>query len=379
MACCESAYGIEDCNPECLDDLMTEGNQKAEPGADKAWPFVMSWVGRTSALIGLFVSVAGGVTWLVHRHQQTAERQAQMATAEAQAKQGQYQAAVESYGVLLKSGPLDRAVLDAQLNTTMAWVEDFHVPARENQSGADVAAPELDEILTILSAGLTRSKGTQAADVQAHIGWTHWLNQRIADRDYGPAAEQNLRAALATDAENVYANAMLGAWMIQNDGNFSEAIGHLNTAVTTGKARPFVRKLQLGALVDLDKKNGRIELMKAANDIRKSGEPMDEEFRKRILDSCFDPIVTDHGEMAECLTAVKPDEAWQTYLWLEDKDGETHGRNLDHDFVEANLLELTGRRQESLEKYRALQQELKGQSGTMKSLVNAAIVRLSRG
>ena len=358
---------------------MTEGNQKAEPGAEKAWPFVMNWVGRTSALIGLFVSVAGGVTWLVHRHQQMAERQAQMATAEAQAKQGQYQAAVESYGTILKSDPLDRAVLDAQLNMTMAWVEDFHVLARENQSGADVAAPELDEILTILDAGLSRSKGTQAANVQAHIGWTHWLNQRIAQREFGPAAEQNLRAALATDAENVYANAMLGAWMIQNDENFSEAIEHLNKAVATGKARPFVRKLQLGTLIDVDKKAGRIELMRAANDIRKSGEPMGKEFRKRILDSCFDPIVTDHGEMAECLTAVKPDEAWQTYLWLEDKAGDAREKNLDHDFVEANQLELTGKQQESLEKFRALQQELKGKSGTMKNLVNAAIVRLSRG
>jgi len=379
MACCESAYGIEDCNPECLDDLMTEGNQKAEPGADKAWPFVMSWVGRTSALIGLFVSVAGGVTWLVHRHQQTAERQAQMATAEAQAKQGQYQAAVESYGVLLKSAPLDRPVLDAQLKTAMGWAENFHVSVGENQSAADVAGPEIDEILAILDAGLTRSKGTEAADVQAHIGWAHWLNQNIADREFGPLAEQNFRASLAADESNVYGNAMLGNWMLQNYKNFSEGIEHLNKAVATGKARPFVRRLQVGALVSLDKKDDRIELMKAANSIRKSGEPMDEEFRKRILDSCFDPIVTDHGEMAECLTAVKPDEAWQTYLWLEDKDGETHGRNLDHDFVEANLLELTGRRQESLEKYRALQQELKGQSGTMKSLVNAAIVRLSRG
>jgi tetratricopeptide (TPR) repeat protein len=357
---------------------MTEGNEKAEPGADKAWPFVMSWVGRMSALIGLFVSVAGGVTWFVHRHQQTAERQAQMVTAEAQAKQGQYQAAVQSYGVLLKSDPLDRAVLDAQLNTTMAWVEDFHVPVRENQSGADVAGPELDEILTILSAGLTRSKGAEAADVQAHIGWTHWLNQRIAERDFGPATEQNLRAALATDAENVYAHAMLGAWMIQNDENFSEAIEHLNKAVATGKARPFVRELQLGALIGLDKKDGRIELMRAANDMRKSGEPMGEEYRKRILDSCFDPIITDHGELAECLGAVKPDEAWQTYLWLDDRARDEHGKNLDHDFVESNLLELTGKRQESLEEYRALQQELKGESGTMKNLVNAAIVRLSR-
>ena len=358
---------------------MTEGNLKAEPGADKAWPFVMSWVGRASALIGLFVSVAGGVTWLVHRHQQAAERQAQMATAEAQAKQGEYEAAVQSYGVLLKSDPLDRPVLDAQLNTAMGWAENFHVSVGENQSAADVAGPEIDEILAILDAGLTRSKGTEAADVQAHIGWAHWLNQNIADREFGPLAEQNLRASLAADESNVYGNAMLGNWMLQNYKNFSEGIEHLNKAVATGKARPFVRRLQVGALVSLDKKDDRIELMKAANDIRKSGESLDEEYKKRILNTCFDPMVTDDGGLAVCLTAVKPDEAWQTYLWLDDQRQDAQGKNLDHDFVEANLLEVSGKRQESLEKYRALQQELKGQAGTMKDLVNAAIARLSRG
>jgi tetratricopeptide (TPR) repeat protein len=357
---------------------MAEENQKAEPGADKAWPFLMSWVGRVSALIGLFASVAGGVTWLVHHHQQKVERQAQMALAEAQAKQGEYQAAVQSYGDILKSDPLDRQVLDAQLNTTMAWVEDFHVSVREGQSAGEVAGPQLDQALAILDAGFTRSKGTQAADVQAHIGWTHWLNQHIAEREFGPAAEQNLRAALAADPSNVYANAMLGNWMLQNNGNFSEAIQHLNNAVATGKARPFVRRLQVGGLIYLDKKGGRAEQIRAANDIRKSGEPLGEEYKSRILSFCFDPIVTDHGELAESLLAVPPDEAWQTYLWLDDNSGDAQSKNLVHDFVKANLLELTGKRQESLEKFRLLQQELKNGSGTMKNSVNAAIARLSQ-
>lgn len=356
---------------------MAEENQKTESGADKAWPFLMSWVGRITALIGLFASGAAGVTWLLHHHQQTAELQAKMALAETQAKQGEYQAAVLSYGEILKSDPLDRRALDAQLNTTMAWVEDFRVPVREGQSAGEVAGPQLDQALTILDAGLTRSKGTQAADVQAHIGWTHWLNQHIAVREFGPATEQNLRAALAADPSNVYANAMLGNWMLQNNGNFSEAIQHLNNAVATSKARPFVRRLQVGGLIYLDKKGGRAEQIRAANDIRKSGEPLDEGYKSRILSFCFDPIVTDHGELAESLTAVPPDEAWQTYLWLDDNAADGQSPNLAHDFVKANLLELTGKHQESLEKYRLLQQELKSGSGTMKNSVNAAVARLS--
>jgi tetratricopeptide (TPR) repeat protein len=358
---------------------MAEENQKAEPGEGKAWPFLMSWVGRTTALIGLFASVGGGVTWVIHHRQQTAERQAKMALAEAQAKQGEYQASVQSYGEILKAEPLNHPALDEQLNTTMAWVEDFHVTLREGQSATEVAAPGLDEIFSILDAGLTRSKGTQAADVQAHIGWAHWLNQHIAEREFGTVAEQNLRAALASDPSNVYANAMLGNWIVQNNGNFSEAMERLNTAVSTGKARPFVRRLQLGGLIYLDKSGARAGLVRAANDMRKSGEPLDEEYRRRILGFCFDPIVTDHGELAESLSAVSPDDAWQTYLWLDDNSEAGQGRALVHEFVNANLLEVAGKRQESLAKYRALQQELKDQPGTMKNSVNAAIARLSAG
>jgi hypothetical protein len=358
---------------------MEEEVQKAGLGAKKAWPPVMSWVGGATALIGLFVSLAGGVHWFITHHKQQTELNAKLALAQAQAKQGEYQASVQSYGDILKGNSLYRPALDQQLNTTMLWVENFHVLAHEDQNAADLSAPALDQIMAILDSGLTRTKGPQAADVQAHLGWAHWLNQHIGEREFGPAAEQNLRAALASDPSNVYANAMLGNWMLQNGGSFTEAMQHLDRAVSTGKVRPFVRSLQLGGLINLDQTGARAELIKAANDMRKSSESFDEEYKKRILGFCFDPLVTDHGELAESLTAVPPDEAWKTYLWIDDKPEGGRSQLMVHDFIDANLLELSGKRQESLERYRLLQQELKNHSGTMKNSVDAAIARLSHG
>ena len=260
----------------------------------------------------------------------------------------------------------------------MQWVEDFHGAPGDDQGSA--SAPALDQIMTILDAGMTRVKGLQAADVQAHIGWTHWLNQHIAQREFGPAAEQNLRAALSLDPSNVYANAMLGNWMLQNGRNFSEAIQHLDAAVSTGKARPLVRILQLGGLQYLDKPGSRAAQVKAANDMRKAGEPLDESYKSRILSFCFNPIVTDHRELVESLSAVSPDEAWKTYLWLgENQDGgqDENANSLIRDFIEANILEIAGKRQESLAKYHLLQHELANQGGRMKTSVDEAIVRLS--
>lgn len=346
-------------------------------GASKAWPLVMGWVGRVTALIGLFVSVAGGITWLVSHHRQQTERQAKMSLAQAQAEQGEYRASIQTYGDILKTNPLDRAALDQQLNTTMFWVENFHVAGATDQDTAQQAAPALDQIMIILDSGLARTNGSRGADVRAHIGWAHWLNQHIAEREFGPSAEQNFRGALASDPSNVFANGMLGNWLLQNRGDFTEAIQRLNTAVSTGKARPFVRTLQLGGLIDLDEKGARAELVKAANDMRNSGEPLDEGYKARILSFCFDPTVTDHGELAESLSAVPPDEAWKTYLWLDDKAADAEADATLRNFIQANLLEVSGKRRESLGKYRLLQQELKNRPGTMKNSVDAAVARLS--
>ena len=76
--------------------------------------------------------------------------------------------------------------------------------------------------------------GTAAADVQAHLGWAHWLNQHVAEREFPPnaAAERNFRAALATDPSNVYANAMLGNWMTITVEVSTEAVEHFNSAIT---------------------------------------------------------------------------------------------------------------------------------------------------
>ena len=349
--------------------MAEEEVQKAEPSAGKAWPFVMSWTGRISALIGLGASIIGGVTWFINHHRATVERQEKMSLAETQAKQGEYQASIQSYSEILKADPLYQPALDEELTTTMQWVE----------SPIHFDAASLDQIMSILDAGLTRTKDkTRAADILAHIGWTHWLNQKLAQREFGPAAEQSFHTALAADPSNVYANAMLGNWMLQNGKNFSEAIQHLDAAAATGKERPFVRRMKLGALIYLDDPGSRAEQIKIANEMRKAGEPLDEGDKSRILSFCFDPSTTDRKELAESLSAVPPGETWQTYLWLDDNAHNDERHSMDREFIQANLLEVSGKRTDALEKYRSLQKELKNESGSMKDSVNAAIARLSK-
>jgi|CZKL01.1.fsa_nt_gi tetratricopeptide (TPR) repeat protein len=354
-----------------------EEDPKTAPEVKKAGARIMGWVGTTTALIGLFGSIVGGATWVITHHKQKVEREQKSNLAQGQLKQGEYQAAIQTYGDILKDNPLDREALDQQVNAAMVWIEDFHFTFREGQDSAAIAATALDQITPILDAGLTRSKGSQGADIQAHLGEAHWFNQKMAHREFGATAEQDFHAALVLDPSNVYANAMLANWMLLNGGTVSDAMRLFDTAVATGRDRTFVRNLEFGSLTYLDKPGSRAAQIRIANDVRTSGEPLNAGYRSRILSFCFNSILTDHGELAESLSAVPPDEAWKTYLWLSPEPSEKP-QSLEPDFVEASLLEISGKKTEALAKFKALQHQLPNDGTTMKHQVDAAITRLSR-
>jgi tetratricopeptide (TPR) repeat protein len=359
---------------------MDDQVKNAEASVKKAWPVVMAWVAGASAIIGLIASLAAGVTWFINHHQQNSEAQAKLALAQTQARQGDYQASIQTYSEILKADPSDNRAVEEQLDITMLWVENYQGPESGGQSASDQAAVEIGNMIVVLEAGLSRTKGPRAADVEAHLGWAHWLNEKIAQRESGQAAEQNLRAALATDPANVYANAMLGNWMLQNGGDFPAATHLLDVAVSTGKQRHFVRKMQVGGLLYNAHAGARAELVKIANAMRNSGEDLDEGSKSRILGFCFGPIASDHKELVESLSAVDPDDAWKTFLWLDDshKDGDdAKAQLLTRGFIQANLLEISGNKQEALAKYRSLLADSAGHGYALESSLRAAIARLS--
>jgi tetratricopeptide (TPR) repeat protein len=363
---------------------MTSDAQQSEPRVKRAWTALLAWIGGISAVLAFIGTVTGFFGNIQGHFHQNAQLDSEMAVAQSQSRQRDYQASVQSYADVLKADPLYRPALDQQLQTTMLWVENYGVYVKEGEDPGAAAASQLDQIIAILDAAVARTGGTAAADVQAHLGWAHWLNQHVAEREFPPeaAAERNFRAALASDPSNVYANAMLGNWMTMNGGSPSEAVQYFNTAIATGKARAFVRSLQLAGLRNLDERGARAALMKALNEMRKNGEPLDPEEKHRSLGFCCDPGVTDRAELTESLSAVSTDDAWQTYLWLDDQQGtggDAKQRQIIHDFIAANITEISGDKQKSLSEYRALQDELKSQGSTLRDSVDQAIARLSHG
>src|SRR5207237_10668777 len=115
---------------------------------------------------------------------------------------------------------VNRAVKYLQAEAAMLWLQNFHVLIPEGQKAEYLAGPALSEIMAVLDAALARASRDRpaAATILAHLGWAHWMNQKIAFKEFGDAAEQDLRKALSLDPSNVYGNAMLGNWLLQTHG-----------------------------------------------------------------------------------------------------------------------------------------------------------------
>ena len=101
----------------------------------------------------------------------------------------------------------------------------------------------------------------------------------------------------------------------------------------------------------------------------------------RIVTS-YDPSVNSSEELTETLSAVPPNDAWATYLWLDPPktDGSDHDhQRLQHDFIHASILEMQRNLEEALSAFESLRIELKqrGYDGRILTYVDTAIKRLS--
>jgi tetratricopeptide (TPR) repeat protein len=343
-------------------------------------PATWLWSGVAVAVAILIVlAFAAGVgPWRASR-----ERNAHVAqllkTAAAQSGQADHESAFDSYQQILALEPTSGAALDGQLDAAMRWVENFHVLVGEGQKAEDLAGPPLARLKTVFEAGLARTSGqnARAADILAHLGWTHWLNQKIAFKEFD-GAERFFRQSISIDSSNVFANAMLGNWLLQTRGDPAEAIRHFQTALSTGKERPLVRQMQLGGLLYNNEPGMHAEFARALNDMRTNGEPLEAGIRSRT-GYLYDATAGEGTEYRDVLMAVPSAESWKTYLWLTPSPVDDV-QQCRRDFVHASLAEFSGNRTVAANEFKALLPKLKaqGMSHRMIDYAVAAIARLSR-
>jgi tetratricopeptide (TPR) repeat protein len=333
------------------------------------------------AVLGLLVFLAAqaGLGPWHASHERKLQVARLMGTAETHVREAEYESAFQSYQETLALEPNNPAALDGQVNAAMLWLDHFHVLTPEGKNAEDIAAPILAQLNTVLTAGLARTSGKdkRAADILAHLGWLHWMNEKIAFKEFGNA-ERYFQQSLAIDPVNVYAHAFYGNWLLQSHGNAAQAFQHFDAALATNSQRELVRSMQLGGLLGGDEPGMRAAFVKALNQVRIGNEPLDPNIRDRVS-YLYSPTVSTAAELHETLTAVPPDDAWKTFLWLTPDQPNSHEPPVLKDFVHASLAEISGDRPTSLAEFKTLAGVLSAKyfNGRIADYTTDAIRRLS--
>lgn len=281
----------------------------ADTSSSSSWQArALKWIGVITAVISLLLGVRQLTSWLGDLYGRQREAATLVDVARQQASRRDFAAAWTS---------LDRAaevrageeVDRARVEIAFAWLQDARPgPGQRFAVITDTVTPALDR-------ALVSAEGERRADLLAHLGWVTFL--RLRDGYEGdPAARY--QEAVAVDPDNVFANSMLGHWLLWRSADQMEAARtHFDTALAAaGNRRPFVRQLQLAALRNRNEA-GDAELLRVANDMRTRDERLD----AGAADHVYWIFTMRYGPNASRTSRVStvPDaELAATYDWVVD-------------------------------------------------------------
>ena len=355
--------------------VSKKGGSRAEEAGDSgARAKILKWVGFVTALIGLVLGL-NEVIGLARGSRERRRQVGELVSAAAVEKDsGNFAAAWAS---LEKAAQIDGSNLDVrrrQEDLAFAWLDT-------GRPGAGTKFSELaDKVTPILSRAAASEDRSRRADAYAHMGWAEFLRSREGGGSSDP--EASYRKALAEDPNNPYANAMLGHWTLWRGGKFDDARRDFAAALSTGRAREFVRGLQISALLNSHAEEAEEEAIRVVNEMRKAGEKSEDALTDVARDRLFSVYygwIASPRPKAEFLSVVPPAEHLATFGWLFDRMPFDESKSLQREYWLATLEEAAGQTGEALQRFRALRAKLpRGTAGRLPDSTDAAIARLSR-
>jgi hypothetical protein len=330
---------------------------------------VLKAIGAIGAVVSLLLGL-NQLTGVVQRfriHRQ--EFSEAMASGSQEQRRGDYAAALRSFKHAAELDPIDRDAQTSEAQTAMLWLETLRA---QNLTFTDAA----NQLIPVLDNALVRAKGPAASDLLAHIAWANFLKYRDGVRE-GVDVDASLKAAFAPDPNNVYAHAMSGFWILWQGGDVNSANSHFSAALAAGRARPYVRQLQMSALTNGDSEELNAAALRVANDMRKSGETLNASLSRRVFENSFAEQFHSQHRLASSLSVLSPQDTLATYDWLDSRPADDV-KKWSRAFVVANLSEVQGHRAEALAQYRTLQMQLRNTNSSIAPDVDIAVLRLSR-
>lgn len=136
------------------------------------------WIAAATIVVLSVITAArmGLGPWSV-AHDRKLRTEQLLHTAGVQAEQTEYESAFESYQQIMRLDSSNKAAQDGQVDATMRWLENFHVPVPEGQKPEEVAPPRLLQLKGVLEAGLARTTGKDTRAPQT--SWLIWAGPTI--------------------------------------------------------------------------------------------------------------------------------------------------------------------------------------------------------
>lgn len=272
----------------------------------------LKWIGVVTVLLSLLLLInqASKVFAEIRdRQRQVGELQAM---ADQQQRAGAFQeawtsleradatAGGSSYLARLASSPETerQGVRTAQEDLAMAWLE------RASAAGGARFSDTVDPLLPALTRGAETARGRRKGDLLAHIGWAQFLKSRDGAAEAGDP-ERFYREAIDADPSNPYAHAHWGHWLAWKRRPLAAATTQFDAALASGRARPYVRGLQLAALQLAGTSPGDAAFLAAVVDMVKNQEPVDPAVRGAIY-ALFARAFDDDARLERLAAAVPP-------------------------------------------------------------------------
>jgi hypothetical protein len=332
---------------------------------------IMKWVGYTTAILSLIAGLLQIGKMVSGRLEAGRKIDALLLSEEVELKGQDYWSAWRSLEQASQIDPDSAKVHAAQEALAMEWLENIRV--REDEKFSDIAE-KLEPVLT--RAATSEKSASRQADLLAHVGWSYFLRSREGRGGLDPAGPY--AEAAQKDANNPYAQAMWGHWILWNRGDLTDAERHFTLALASHRQRDYVRQLQLSALMNVHNDQDDEEVVRVANAMRMGQEPVNQDMRSRIFSLYYARLLPPNASTAAFINAVAPPDHLATFQWLFEKDNfDESGTNLRSYYLCA-LQEAAGRREDALAGYKLLKGKIAGRSGSLLDAADAGIKRLSR-
>lgn len=271
------------------------------------------------AAVGVVLALALGAAWWVQEQRQRAAAELVRRVGEAVSlaqlcTQGDPAEPFAQLGRLTDAPDAPAAVKQALEDCAMHWLRLARPgPDRTFAQFTEPLKPVLVKALSVPPQSLS---GPRAADLRAHLGWADAMRWKdIQDPGIDPTGLY--RDALQQDPGNVYAHALWAHWLLRNrfapQAQVDEALKHFEAAVAAKRDLPFVRRMQLGALLGTDP-FGK-PLVQVLNQMRLNREPLTDNVRQRAWSYHYQHAWRE-GVSVNVLQALPPDQGLATYEWL---------------------------------------------------------------